>query len=86
MGHQLYLQLLLHHAQSLLLLQDDLLNCCFALSQAPPAFAMKSAIRTPVTNEPASSPPNAFQPNAKPTITGAETATNPGPTISFNAA
>ena len=58
----------------------------FALSQAPPAFAMKSARRTPVTRAPARSPPSASAPKATPTMTGASTATTDGPTISLRAA
>ena len=50
----------------------------FALSQAPPALAMKSAISTPVTNDPARSPPSADEPSANPTTIGASTATTPG--------
>ena len=58
----------------------------FALSQAPPAFAMNRAIKTPVTREPASRPPSASGPSAIPTISGAMIATIPGPTISLRAA
>ena len=57
-----------------------------ALSHAPPAFAMKSAIRTPVTVAPASSPPRASTPRKRPTTTGASTAVTPGRSISRKAA
>ena len=57
-----------------------------ALSQAPPAFDIKIAIKTPVTNEPANSPPRASAPINRPTNTGTTTANNPGIIICFKAA
>ncbi len=58
----------------------------FALSHAPPAFAMNSAIITPVTVAPASRPPSARTPKNFPTITGSSTDATPGTIISFSAA
>ncbi len=57
-----------------------------ALSQAPPALAMKSASITPVTVAPASIPPSVSMPKSLPTSTGAITAVSPGTIISRRAA
>ena len=54
-----------------------------ALSQAPPALAIKRAKRTPVKVAPANIPPRAFLPRRKPTKTGAEIAVKPGAIISL---
>ena len=58
----------------------------FALSQAPPAFAIINAIMTQQTSAPASMPPRAFGPKPKPITTGARTAIDPGVIILRNAA
>ena len=57
-----------------------------ALSHAPPAFAMNRAIRTPLAVAPARVPPSAALPRSHPMITGLDTATTPGITISRRAA
>ena len=57
-----------------------------ALSQAPPAFAINSARRTPVTVAPASIPPRASFPSRNPTRIGDIMATTPGRTISLREA
>ncbi len=56
----------------------------FALSQAPPALAMKMARRNPVTRAPASNPPRAST-SIRPTSSGRATANEPGMIISRNA-
>jgi hypothetical protein len=60
--------------------------CFFALSHAPPAFAIIRASSAPHTVVPASRPPSAFTPSPQPTTNGASTAMSPGSTISRNAA
>ena len=57
-----------------------------ALSIAPPAFAMNTASKNPVTTAPASNPPRASGPRRKPTTTGTITANAPGSIISLSAA
>ena len=51
-----------------------------------PEFAMKMAIRTPVTRAPPSIPPRAVGPRMNPQRRGAATAMRPGTIISFRAA
>src|SRR2546430_2093946 len=58
----------------------------FALSQAPPAFAMKSARKTPISVAPARKPPSASLPMRKPIAGGSTTADKPGTIISLSAA
>ena len=53
-----------------------------ALSQAPPALFWKMPMSTPLTVMPASRPPRASGPKAKPTITGLNRARAPGRIIS----
>ena len=55
----------------------------FALSQAPPAFAIITASTNPVTVLPASSPDTPSGPRRSPTATGMMTATMAGATISL---
>ena len=57
-----------------------------ALSQAPPALAIISAIKTQPSRPPASMPPREVAPKPKPTTTGASTAMAPGTTIRLSAA
>ena len=57
-----------------------------ALSQAPPAFAMKSESEAPTATAPASMPARDAGPSRKPTRTGAKIATEPGSTIWLSAA
>ena len=57
-----------------------------ALSQAPPAFAIISAIITQQISAPPSMPPSAFGPRPKPMTTGARTASEPGRIIRRSAA
>ena len=57
-----------------------------ALSQAPPALAIKSAIKTHTSRPPASIPPSASAPIPSPTKGGAETAMIPGRSIFLSAA
>ena len=57
-----------------------------ALSQAPPALAIKRAIRTQTRSPPANIPPKASAPMPKPTSGGADTAIIPGKSIFFKAA
>ena len=61
-------------------------TCFFALSHAPPAFAIISAIITQHINAPPNVPPRAFGPRPKPITTGASTASEPGRIIRRNAA
>ena len=49
-----------------------------ALSQAPPALAMKSARKTPMRVAPARKPPSASLPMTKPMTGGSTTADSPG--------
>ena len=58
----------------------------FALSQAPPAFAINKAMRTQESSPPASIPPKASAPSVNPTNGGAPTAITPGKSIFFRAA
>ena len=57
-----------------------------ALSQAPPALAIMSAISTQPNRPPANMPPSEVAPSPKPTTTGASTAIAPGTTIRLSAA
>ncbi len=57
-----------------------------ALSHAPPALAIISAINTQPKRPPASMPPNEVAPRPKPTTTGARTAMAPGTTMRLSAA
>ena len=57
--------------------------CFLPLSQAPPAFAIIIAIKTPVTRAPASNPPRAFT-DHNPITTGTIIAKTPGKIICFN--
>jgi len=52
----------------------------FALSQSPPAFAIKSAKITPVKIAPPKKPPRASGPSTKPTNSGKPTAKKVGKT------
>ena len=54
-----------------------------ALSQAPPALAMKTASNCPVTIMPARKPARAMAPRPKPTSIGTSMASRPGPISSF---
>ena len=54
-----------------------------ALSQAPPAFDIKTARKTPLTMTPARKPPRDSTPNIKPTIIGIRTAITARGTSSF---
>lgn len=68
---------------------DPFPPCCpvsinfFALSQAPPAFAMKIARRNPVDNPPTSKPILPGTPKIRPTIIGINIASKDGSIISF---
>mmetsp|Transcript_2049 Transcript_2049/g.3986 ORF Transcript_2049/g.3986 Transcript_2049/m.3986 type:complete len:292 (+) Transcript_2049:887-1762(+) len=57
-----------------------------ALSQAPPALAMKMASIKPDTKAPMRSPPNASRPNTKPHTNGEQMANTPGIIISMREA
>ncbi len=56
-----------------------------ALSQAPPALAIITAMRKPVSSDPASSPATAFGPRVKPRINGTSSTSTPGSIIDFSA-
>jgi hypothetical protein len=58
----------------------------FALSQAPPAFALDKAIETPLTRAPGNNPAIAYGPKKNPIVNGVNKTNNPGAIISYKAA